>query len=200
MFEKQRVQLISKSNTMKRLVFISGLILVFLTTTAFTTFNFEKPSFSGDKGTKVSLWIPGFAFKMGSWFVPKHEEPELKYLLKKIKSLKVKVREGEHYKTAMTKEFHRLNNKLIKQNFEELITVNDEEAKVVVKLKEKANGNISDFVVLVDDREEAFVYVKMKCNLSMKDISKLLKESELFENPMKSLKENIDDLDIDVQK
>ncbi len=185
---------------MKRILFISGLIVVFLTTSAFSAFNFEKPVFSEKDGAKVSLWIPGFAFKMGSWFVPRHEEPELKYLLKKIKSLKVKVREGQHYKTAMTKEFHRLNNKLIRQNFEELVTVNDEDAKVVVKLKEKANGNISDFVVLVDDREEAFVYVKMKCNLSMNDISKLMKESELFENPMKSLKENIDDLDIDVQK
>ncbi len=148
----------------------------------------------------MSLWIPGFAFKMGSWFVPKHEEPELKYLLKKIKSLKVKVREGEHYKKAMNVEYEKISKRLDKQNFEELITVHNAEANAIIKLKEKPNGNISDFVVLVDDKEDTFAYVKMKCNLSMEDISKLLQESELFENPMQALKGNIEDLDLDIQK
>ena len=185
---------------MKKVLIIFSLALVFITTSAFSTFNFEKPSFDGDRGTKVSLWIPGFAFKVGSWFVPKHEDRELKYLLKKIKSLKIKVREGEHYRTAMNGEFQKINDRLIKKNFEELLTVHNEDANVVIKLKEKSNGNISDFVVLVDDQEETFAYIKMKCNLSMKDISKLMKESELFDNPMKALKDNIEDLDVDIQK
>ena len=74
---------------MKKLLIIFGLAVIFITTSAFSAFNFETPSFDSDRGTKVSLWIPGFAFKIGSLFVNKHDDREVRHLLKKIKSLKV---------------------------------------------------------------------------------------------------------------
>ena len=95
-----------------------------------------------EESTKLSLYIPGFLMKMGSWFVPKEDEPELKAALKKIRSTSIVVREGCAYVDYnASHKYDKKMKTLGRQNFEELVGVTTEEENVSVQLRQNKTGH-----------------------------------------------------------
>src|SRR5262245_1074884 len=110
----------------------------------FSIFLIPVLAFAGDPGsgiesqnqnesTKLSLYVPGFLMKMGSWFVPREKEPEVKEALNKMRSISICVREGCAYKDYNASgKFEKKMRQLENQNVEELLTVRSEDDNVSI--------------------------------------------------------------------
>ncbi len=131
--------------------------------------------------TKVSLYVPGFLMEMGSWFVPKKQEPELKSALQKIRSTSIVVREGEAYvQYNASRKYEKKINKLDRQQFEELVSVTTEEENVSVQLRQNKKNKIRQVVVLVDDGTSSFVFLRLRCNIGEGELKKWMEQDEIF--------------------
>ncbi len=129
------------------------------------------------ESTKISLYIPGFLMKIGSWCVDKKEDAEAKLALKHLRSISVVVREGCAYKEYVaSKKYDKKLRKLDRQNFESLVTVDDEDANVSVQLKQNKNGKIRQLAVIVNDSDESFVFARVRCNVSMNELKIWMKD------------------------
>ena len=134
-----------------------------------------------ESSTKVSLYVPGFLMEMGSWFVPKKQEPELKSALQKIRSTSIVVREGEAYvQYNASRKYEKKINKLDRQQFEELVSVTTEEENVSVQLRQNKKNKIRQVVVLVDDGTSSFVFLRVRCNIGEKELKKWMEQDEIF--------------------
>lgn len=138
------------------------------------------------EGTKLNLWIPGFIVKLGTGiaddFVDKQdmEAHVAMDFAKNIGDINVCVREGDYYNVSDAK----INRKLArmdKKNYVPLITVFEDETHVKLSIKQKKNGNIKKLVVLVDETDETYVYARINCNISAKDIQKLVNNIDFAE-------------------
>lgn len=131
--------------------------------------------------TKVSLYVPGFLMEMGSWFVPKKQEPELKSALQKIRSTSIVVREGEAYvQYNASRKYEKKINKLDRQQFEELVSVTTEEENVSVQLRQNKKHKIRQVVVLVDDGASSFVFLRLRCNIGEAELKKWMEQDEIL--------------------
>lgn len=145
-----------------------------------------SPDYSLEKSddgssSKVSLYIPGFLMEMGSWFVPKKQEPELKSALQKIRSTSIVVREGEAYvQYNASSKYEKKINKLDRQKFEELVSVTTEEENVSVQLRQNKKNKIRQVVVLVDDGTSSFVFLRLRCNIGEKELKKWMEQDEIL--------------------
>ena len=134
-----------------------------------------------ESSTKVSLYVPGFLMEMGSWFVPKKQEPELKSALQKIRSTSIVVREGDAYlQYNASRKYEKKINKLDRQQFEELVSVTTEEENVSVQLRQNKKNKIRQVVVLVDDGTSSFVFLRVRCNIGEKELKKWMEQDEIF--------------------
>ncbi|MBP9884464.1 MAG: DUF4252 domain-containing protein [Chitinophagales bacterium] len=134
-----------------------------------------------ESSTKVSLYVPGFLMEMGSWFVPKKQEPELKSALQKIRSTSIVVREGEAYvQYNASRKYEKKINKLDRQQFEELVSVTTEEENVSVQLRQNKKNKIRQVVVLVDDGTSSFVFLRVRCNIGEKELKKWMEQDEIL--------------------
>ncbi len=132
-----------------------------------------------DKGNQVSLWIPGFAFKIGSLFFNKQEDPEAKYVLSRMGSLRVIVKEdAKNFQS--TAQYKRITRKLRKRNLEEFITVKDGSSNVSLKIREgkRNKSKIRNLVLLVED-EGDIVFIKARCNMDLKRLINFATESDI---------------------
>ena len=134
-----------------------------------------------ESSTKVSLYVPGFLMEMGSWFVPKKQEPKLKSALQKIRSTSIVVREGEAYvQYNASRKYEKKINKLDRQQFEELVSVTTEEENVSVQLRQNKKNKIRQVVVLVDDGTSSFVFLRVRCNIGEKELKKWMEQDEIL--------------------
>ena len=125
-------------------------------------------------GEKISLYIPGFLMDVASWCVPGEDEPEVKYALKKMRSISICVREGDAYQEYLEKKYEKKLRKLERQDFEELVTVHSDEDKASVQIRQNKKGNIRQVAVIADDGSSEFVFVRLRCNLKWEDMENFL--------------------------
>lgn len=147
----------------------------------------NNESASDNESTKLSLYIPGFLLQMGSWFVPREKEPELKTALQKMRSTSIVVREGCAYVDYnASHKYDKKMKKISHQNFEELVSVNTEEENVSVQLRQNKKDKIRQVVVLVDDGASSFVFLRLRCNIGMNELKQWMEKdgiiSSKFEN------------------
>lgn len=128
----------------------------------------------GEDGTKLSLWIPGFLVKMAAGIAEEHTDELDASMLKHIGSISIFVREGDAYNGSYDRKAARKVRRLDKRNFEDLVTVYEESTQVHIKLKENKRGVVKRLAVLVDDKEETFVFVKINCRLTPDEINQLV--------------------------
>lgn len=138
----------------------------------------KKNDCQGDReSTRLSLYIPGFMMKMGSWFVNKEKDPELKTALKKIRSTSIVVREGDAYDDYNASgKYTKKMKSLERRNFDELITAVDDEEKVSIQIHQNKKEKIRQLVVLVDDGTESFVFLRLRCNIHPDDLKKWMNQ------------------------
>jgi len=126
--------------------------------------------------TKMNLWIPGFLVKMAAEIAEDHVDGEERVavdFVKKIGNINICIREGEHYQAKTDKKVMRKLNRMEKKEYEELVSVFTEDEKVNISIKENKKGKIKRLVVLVDEKDETFVYLKMNCRIKPEDITML---------------------------
>jgi len=127
-------------------------------------------------GTSVSLWIPGLVFKAASLFVDKQEEPEVKKLLVKLRSVRVLVKDGDFYAPRFERKYNRLAKRMKRRNFEPLILVNTGEEKVNLTIKTNKRNNKIKQVAVVVNSEDSFVLVKAKGKINPQNLLKMTQE------------------------
>lgn len=64
-------------------------------------------------------------------------------------------------------------NRMERKNYEALVSINSEGEKVNISIKENKRGKIRRMVVLVDEQDESFVFIKLNCRLDMQDIAEV---------------------------
>ena len=137
----------------------------------------EGPAESNDDDTKLNLWIPGFLIKMAAGIASDHVDGEDAMaidFIHKIGNMNICIREGEFYTDKTDKKVTRKLNRLEKKDYEQLVSVFTSEEKVNISIKENKKGKIKRMVVIVDEKDETYVYLKMNCKITPEDISKLV--------------------------
>lgn len=90
---------------------------------------------------------------------------------KKVKKLRVMIAEEN---TAISSyDVKSFVNEIKQKDYEDLIYVRDGETTVNTLVKDK-NGKLKDLVFLVKDEEE-FVFLSMKSNIKVEDVTELIK-------------------------
>ena len=147
----------------------------------------SKNNSSGDN-TKLSLYIPGFLMKVGSWFVKEEKDPETKAALTKMRSISICVRDGDAYDEYYSVKYDKKMDHLKHQKFEPLVTVYDNEEKVSIQVKQNKKDKIRQVVIITDDGSSEYVFLRVRCNVSMDDIKKWIgseeKLNELITQPL----------------
>jgi|GEM_PF-2725336 len=121
--------------------------------------------------------VPGFLIHMGSWFVDNDTDPELKALLKRINGVRVAFRED--YNSCEVNDYTYLNevgNRLNASVYEELMTVNDGEDNIEIRINED-DGRVKELVLFGHSDEDAF-YLLVKGDFHMSEIGTLMSELE----------------------
>lgn len=136
------------------------------------------------EGTKLNLWIPGLLIKVfagisNDYISDSHiEEKVAMEFASKIGNINLCVREGDYY-TVSDAKIERKINRMQKKEYEELIRVIDESTQVNVSITQKKNGNIKRVIVLVNEPDETYVYAKINCNVSLRNIQQLIQNMDL---------------------
>ncbi|MBK7444104.1 MAG: DUF4252 domain-containing protein [Chitinophagales bacterium] len=126
--------------------------------------------------TKLNLWIPGIFMKMAAGIAEEHvdgQDAAAVDLLRKFGNTTICIREGEYYKEKTDKKVTRKMNRMERKNYEALVSINSEGEKVNISIKENKRGKIRRMVVLVDEQDESFVFIKLNCRLEMQDIAEV---------------------------
>lgn len=138
--------------------------------------SFAKGTEEKEDGTKLNLWIPGFAVKIAGSIVKKHEGKAEGELIKKFGSMNICIREGDKYGAHTDKKMTRKISRLDQRNYEPLVKINADNTTVDVRIRENKKGVIKRFVCLVDETDEAYVYVKMHCRLKPEEVAGLIEQ------------------------
>ncbi len=149
------------------------MIILLLSTAAFA----EGPAETSGDDTKLNLWIPGFLIKMAAGIAEDHvdgEDAMAVDFIHKIGNMNICIREGEYYSERTDKKVTRKLNRLEKKDYKELVSVYTAEEKVNISIKVNKKGKIKRMVVIVDEKDETYVYLKMNCRISPEDISNLV--------------------------
>ena len=151
------------------------LIIIFLFAAVMPASASEAPE---KEGTKLNLWIPGFLIRIAGSIADDHldgDEAMALEMLEKIGDVNICVREGSYYSDKSGKKITRKLNRLEKRDYEELLSVNSEGERVNMSIKTSASGKIKRLVVLVDEPDETYVYLKLHCRISPEDIGRIAK-------------------------
>lgn len=159
---------------MKKLIQILPLIVIlFIGNAGYANgYDNDKP----DESSKVNIWVPGFLIKMVAGIAEDHvdgQDADSIDLLSKFGNTTICVREGEYYKDKTDKKMTRKLNRMERKNYEELMSVVTENEQVNMSIKENKRGKIKRMVILVDEKDETYVYLKMNCKLQMEDIQQV---------------------------
>lgn len=134
-------------------------------------------------GSSVSLWIPGLVFKAASLFIDKDEDPEIKQLLVKLRSVRVLVKEGEFYAPRFERKYKRLAKRMKRKNFEPLVVVNSGKDKVNLTIKTNKRNVVKQAAVVVHS-EDTFVLVKAKGKINPTKLLELTKDYSKDDNSL----------------
>lgn len=152
------------------------LTIVLLSQSAFAATP-EVPAPDEMSSSKINLWIPGFLMKMAAEIADDHvddiEDEQAIDLLRKFGNTTICIREGEYYKDRTDKKMTRKLERMERNNYSELMSVITAEEQVNISIKENKKGKIKRMVVLVDEKDNTYVFLKMNCRLSIDDISKV---------------------------
>lgn len=135
-----------------------------------------------DAGTssKISLYVPGFLFKVGSIFVDRHDAAETKQALRQLRSVSIVVRDGCAYREyAASCKYESKMNILKRQEFKPLLGVTREETNVVIQFKQNQKGTIRQLAVLVNDGAESFVFVRARCDISIQELRQWIQSESI---------------------
>jgi len=139
------------------------------------TDDFNKKEDNG--GFSFRIWVPGFLFKMASWFVPREEEPELKSILKRVGSVSLMFKEGHKRKKRFDRKYKRMVAKAKRKGFEELMQVHSSEAKVSISARMNKKNIIKKFLITVN-ADDTFVMVKAGGNFDLKEITHMAQNAD----------------------
>lgn len=135
------------------------------------------PAPEPEESTKLNLWIPGLVMKMAAGIAENHLDPEDRAaadLIRKFGSMNICIREGEAYADRTDKKITRKLDRMERRNYEDLMSVRTDEETVKMSIRTNKHDKIKRMVILVDEKDETFVYLKMHCRLKVDDISSLM--------------------------
>lgn len=128
------------------------------------------------EGTEVvSINVPRFLVKS---FIAskikeiKKEDPALALAVKKIQKIKLMVLSGDSASNLQTK----FNNYLVQNNFEELMSLHSEGAKISINTKMKGNKVKNLMLGIMDEGDQ--VFVDIKSDLDLEELNHLIAEYE----------------------
>ncbi len=138
--------------------------------------NFYNQFSRGEETVKFKL--PGFLIHMGGGIARKHIDDEngrlAMEMTKYIKNIRILVVEDEdQIERVDTRQF--LQDAIQKDNFEELITVRDEETNMSILVKDRKGKKITNMLILVQESSE-LVMLSMKTNLKYKHLELFIRE------------------------
>jgi len=120
----------------------------------------------------TSFTLPGFATKIGSWFIDS-DDAEIKFVLKKIKGVKFAIAEQIKGKKGLMKFNKWSATQLDPDVYEPLITIKDGKDEVQFLINEDTN-NIKELVMFVKG-EEDLVMMIINGKFKMEDVNKMVK-------------------------
>ncbi len=130
-----------------------------------------------DDGVRMNIWIPSFLIDIAADIAENHVEGEDRIALDfadKIGNMNICIREGKYYSDKTDKKVTKKLAKMERKNYEELVSVITPDEHVNISIKENKKGKIKRMVVIIDEKDETYVYLKMNCNISAADISRLV--------------------------
>lgn len=116
---------------------------------------------SCDTGREVTrIHLPPVVIRVASWLV---DEEDARKVLRNVNCLYLLVSEGKEY--SRQSDFPaEVSRKLMAQNFQEMLAVNDKGEKVKILLREKSR-NRKELVIAVDGDEDVVIYLRGKLDL-----------------------------------
>jgi len=128
---------------------------------------------------KLSLYIPGLLVKAGSLFVSKDRNPEVKKLLRSVRSVSVVVRKGEAFrKYATSDKYEKKLNKLERKKFTSLFDVMSSEANVSIQIKQNQRSHVRQLAILIKDEDESFIFTRVRCNFNISQLQEWMKSAK----------------------
>ncbi|MPS66494.1 MAG: hypothetical protein DI622_06125 [Chryseobacterium sp.] len=124
------------------------------------------------------------------------ELDQIKPLLSKINGLKVfiaeKPQDGNSVKGQKLDQISKdISSYLSNLNYNEIMTMNSNGAKIKFLSAEEKNGILDDLLLSIDSGGEENILVKLDGKLSMNDINKLISSTETKINPVTNTRNNI---------
>lgn len=132
-----------------------------------------------ESSTKLNLWIPGLLVKMVAEIAEDHVDHEdiaAIEIMRKFGSMTICVRQGEAYTGRTDNKMNRKLARVEKRDYEDVLSVNNEGAKVNLSIRENKKGTVKRLLVLVDEPGETYVFVKMHCRFSPEQLSGIVQE------------------------
>lgn len=147
--------------------------------------NGHKEHEGDEDRTKLSLYSPGFLVKAAAGWIDE-EDAEAKSMMKKLRSISITIREGSAYREYFARPYEKKMKKLERQNFEQLVTVRDEEEKVSIQLRQNKKAVIRQLAVVVDDGSEEYVFLRIRCHVNEEDLQQWLDDSDIVHDEIRS--------------
>jgi hypothetical protein len=161
---------------MKRITYLALLLLPLLFTSCGTPnsvagFYQKHKRKKGVKNFKLPGWVMWVGTGLAHEMVDDEDTKLALRFAKKVKKLRVMI--AEENTEISSYDVKSFVNEIKQKDYEDLIYVRDGETTVNTLVKDK-NGKLKDLVFLVKDEEE-FVFLSMKSNIKVEDITELIK-------------------------
>ena len=131
---------------------------------------------SNDDGTAITLWVPGLLIKAASRVV-ENEDFKAAELMRKLGTTSIRVVDGKYFKEDLYRQkMDHLQNRFNGKNYKDLVQVHSAESQVMIKYKKNHKGKIRKVVIAVLD-DDTFVFLKSRCNISLKELKALSKST-----------------------
>ncbi len=129
-----------------------------------------------EPGEKVSLYVPGILFKIGSLFLD-DDAKEAKYVMRRVRGMRLLVREGMAARVFKdSPQLNRIQKRMEKKNYEEFMSVEDEDGNVSMSLRENKKGFIRNVAMMVNS-DDGIVFLNLRCKLKPKYLKELVKQA-----------------------
>lgn len=136
----------------------------------------EPPSLprlvDNERGTHVSLSIPGFVIRLAGRLAPIDDAPATE-AIRHVRGLRLEVREGAYYPEDGLAEIRRVSALRARQGYEPLLTVRGPEEDVAVLARIDRRDRIRSVAVLVADGE-SWADIRLRTRIGAEDLGALL--------------------------
>lgn len=125
-----------------------------------------------EKGTHISLWVPGLLIKTAAKLV-EGEDKQAAELLRNFGTTSIKVMEGASLDDAKyERKMDRIKRRMDRRNYKNLIEVQTPEETIRISYKDRWPGRGQKLVITVLE-DDTFVYLKTRCKLSFQQLIQL---------------------------